>query len=140
MAQDIAGAAGGLGLSALTTAARSLAQGARDGSAARALKAALGEVLSEPKPSVWFESAPPRSIDGGILLDRRTRMMYDAAHVFVNGESFRAVGRDAALLRTLADTGRLDAGDVARASMAARSLLASWQEAGWVQCGNEDAR
>ncbi|HKB54176.1 MAG TPA: cupin domain-containing protein [Ramlibacter sp.] len=99
-----------------------------------ALQRALGEVLSEPKPSVWFESAPPRSIDGGILLDRRTRMMYDAAHVFVNGESFRAAGRDAVLMRRLADSGRLDGGDVVRASAAARSLLASWQKAGWVRC------
>ena len=37
LAQDFAGAAGGLGLSALTTAARLLAQGARDGAGDRAL-------------------------------------------------------------------------------------------------------
>jgi HPt (histidine-containing phosphotransfer) domain-containing protein len=47
LAQDFAGAAGGLGLTVLTGAARSLAQGARDGAAKPALLAASGDVLSE---------------------------------------------------------------------------------------------
>jgi HPt (histidine-containing phosphotransfer) domain-containing protein len=47
VAQDFAGAAGGLGLTALTAAARALAQGARDGAAKQKLLAASGEVLSE---------------------------------------------------------------------------------------------
>lgn len=47
LAQDFAGAAGGLGLSALTSAARLLAQGARDGVEDRLLAAATGGVLSE---------------------------------------------------------------------------------------------
>jgi 50S ribosomal protein L16 3-hydroxylase len=30
-----------------------------------------------------------------VALDRRTRMMFDAQHIFINGESYRASGRDA---------------------------------------------
>jgi signal transduction histidine kinase/HPt (histidine-containing phosphotransfer) domain-containing protein len=51
LAQDIAGAAGGLGLSALTSAARTLAQGAREGVADPLLAAAAGDVLSAHRRS-----------------------------------------------------------------------------------------
>ena len=98
-----------------------------------ALERALGESLTEPKPTVWFEGAAPAGLDAGVVLDRRTRMMYDRSHVFINGESYRASGRDAALMRALADSGRLHAPQLARARAAARALLAAWQEAGWLQ-------
>ena len=97
------------------------------------LHRALGEYLTEPKAQVWFESR-----EGGlqpataIRLDRKTRMMYDAGHVFINGESFRAGGRDATLMRRLADTRTLGATDHQRASAAARSLLEEWSLAGWL--------
>jgi 50S ribosomal protein L16 3-hydroxylase len=104
---------------------------------AQALPRALGEYLTEPKPTVWFEPAEPVAIEGSVTLDRRTRMMYDRAHVFINGESYRASGRDAALMRRLADGGALAAKDVARASDDARQLLASWQQAGWVRANEE---
>jgi 50S ribosomal protein L16 3-hydroxylase len=96
------------------------------------LACALGEVLSEPKPLVSFDAndAPPRS--GGILLDRRTRMMYDAWHVFINGESFRAAGRDAKMMRLLADRRRLTAREVHALSADARALLGQWAAAGWL--------
>ena len=98
----------------------------------RALERALGESLTEPKPNVWFESGrAPRQL-GAVVLDARTRMMYDARHIFVNGESWRAAGRDATLMRRLADARRLDAPAVRAASEDARALLASWCEAGWV--------
>jgi 50S ribosomal protein L16 3-hydroxylase len=66
------------------------------------------------------------------VLDRRTRMMYDRYHVFINGESYRAAGSDAALLRKLADQGSLGRLELAGSSEAARSLLASWYQAGWI--------
>ena len=47
LAQDFAGAAGGLGLTAFASWARTLAQGARDGANDRILAAAAGDVLSE---------------------------------------------------------------------------------------------
>lgn len=97
-----------------------------------ALACALGEVLTEPKPQVWFESGP--APDGNaVALDRRTRMMYDEHHVFINGESFRAAGRDARLMRRLADRGRLDARDLGCLSEGARALVHDWSQAGWLR-------
>jgi 50S ribosomal protein L16 3-hydroxylase len=96
------------------------------------LDRALGEYLSEPKPNVWFEaSRPPRQLRA-VVLDARTRMLYDERHVFVNGESWRAGGRDAALMRRLADERRLGVRELARASAAARALLTDWCAAGWL--------
>ncbi|MDO8277342.1 MAG: cupin domain-containing protein, partial [Burkholderiaceae bacterium] len=62
-----------------------------------ALPRALGEYLTEPKASVWFDAAETPLTTGAIVLDRRTRMMHDTRHVFINGESYRASGRDATL-------------------------------------------
>ncbi|WP_375575211.1 JmjC domain-containing protein [Paracidovorax oryzae] len=98
-----------------------------------ALERALGESLTEPKPNVWFEPGDPDAdVAQGVRLDRRTRMMYDARHVFINGESYLAGGRDATLMRRLADQRELAARDLARASEDALELLASWCDAGWV--------
>jgi 50S ribosomal protein L16 3-hydroxylase len=52
--------------------------------------------------------------------------------VYINGEAVRVAGKDAALLRRLADERALDAGAVGRASGAVRSLLADWFAAGWL--------
>ena len=98
------------------------------------LACALGEWLSEPKPQVGFE--PDDSLGAcacaGLVLDRRTRMLYDERHVFINGESFCAAGRDATLMRRLSDQRALPASAVVRLSADARALLAAWQRAGWV--------
>lgn len=97
-----------------------------------ALARVLGEHLTEPKSSVWFEPGEAGDLSAGVVLDRRTRMMYDAHHIFINGEGYRAAGRDATLMRRLADRRRLDAKDLARASAAAHELLLSWCKSGWV--------
>ena len=99
----------------------------------RALHArALGEVLSEPKPGTWFDrAARPAPAGSGLRLDRRTRMLYDRRHVFVNGEAYRARGRDATLLRRLADARALDAGAVRGLGAEARRWLDDWHAAGW---------
>jgi 50S ribosomal protein L16 3-hydroxylase len=94
---------------------------------------ALGEVLSEPKATVWFEKRSARWRPRAVALDRRTRMLYDARHVFINGEAVRARGRDAALLHRLANERALDARAVGRASAAVRKLLAEWFAAGWLE-------
>ncbi len=95
---------------------------------------ALGEWLTEPKPRVWFDAPPRRAALGrGLMLDRRTRMMYDTRHVFINGESFHAGGLDARLLRQLCDRRCLEPGEVARLSAEARATLDNWARAGWVQ-------
>lgn len=97
-----------------------------------ALERALGEALTEPKPRVFFEPGEALPPGQGARLSTRARMMYDAAHVFINGQSFRAGGRDATLMRRLADARALSSADVARLSEGARELLDQWAEDGWV--------
>ncbi len=96
-----------------------------------ALERALGEYLSEPKANVWFEPGPEGQMLENLRLDKRTRMLYDDKHIFINGESYRASGRDATLMRRLADARCLSAKELARASDEALELLASWCDAGW---------
>lgn len=98
----------------------------------QSLACALGEVMTEPKPKVWFDEAEMDWVPGAVVLDRRTRMMYDTRHVFINGESFRAGGADARLMQRLADQRLLDAQSVVRASTGAQALLQDWFEAGWL--------
>jgi len=97
-----------------------------------ALQRSLGEILTEPKAHVWFHANPDFEEGVGVRLDRRTRMMYDAKHVFVNGESFRAAGSDARRMRQLADARELPAAEVERLSDDARALLTQWGEDGWL--------
>ena len=99
----------------------------------QSLACALGEVMTEPKPKVWFDEPEGDWTVGAVALDRRTRMMYDAQHIFINGESFRAGGADARLMQRLADQRTLGAKAVARASTGAQALLQDWFEAGWLQ-------
>ena len=74
-----------------------------------------------------------RAVDQqAVRLDQRSRMMYDQRHIFINGEAYRASGRDATLMRRLADERRLQAKTLAGASAQARELLQSWMEAGWL--------
>lgn len=122
---------------ALTAFARdALARALADPSA---LDRALGEYLTEPKANVWFEpGAAPRRLRS-LALDARTRMLHDSRHVFINGEAWRAAGRDATLMRRLADRRRLDARELAGASESARELLAAWCEAGWAHADTEQA-
>jgi 50S ribosomal protein L16 3-hydroxylase len=98
----------------------------------------LGEHLTEPKPTVWFEAQEGRRMSEGFegsscQLDRRTRMMYDDKLVFVNGESYIAKGRDALLIRRLADQRMLSSRDINRLSSAARQLLKQWLDSGWIE-------
>jgi 50S ribosomal protein L16 3-hydroxylase len=121
-----------------------MVQFARDALAAalkdpQALERALGEYLTEPKANVWFEAArAPRRLRS-VRLDPRTRMLHDKRHVFINGEGWRAAGKDATLMRKLADSRRLDERDLAGASAGARKLLQSWCEAGWLQANGGEA-
>jgi 50S ribosomal protein L16 3-hydroxylase len=96
----------------------------------------LGEWLTEPKPQVWFEhpadgDAPP-SLSGGVRLDRRSRMMYDERHVFLNGEALIAGGRDARVLRQLADDRVVSGRALRQLSADAATQLQQWIAAGWV--------
>jgi 50S ribosomal protein L16 3-hydroxylase len=105
------------------------------------LASVLGEYLSEPKPSVWFEANeqeltwPPAS---GLSLHARSRMLYDQTQVFINGESFLARGADARLMHRLADQRGLSAGECRKASPQAREVLAQWLEQGWLTVNAEE--
>jgi len=99
-----------------------------------ALARVLGALLTEPKSQVWFE--PPsrhgQDLSAGLILSPRTRMLYDDQHVFINGEALRAGGRDAKLMRRLADTRALSAADCKALSADAASLMSDWLDAGWI--------
>lgn len=102
-----------------------------------ALERALGELLTEPKDAVWFDRVEGANWDRqqAVRLDRRSKMMFDAQHVFINGEAFRAGGRDAGLMQYLANERHLSPAQVAGLSTAARDLLAQWVQAGWLHGG-----
>lgn len=96
------------------------------------LELALGEALTEPKAKVWFAPGPSLEPGQGVRLDARTRMMYDDRHVYINGESFSARGRDARLMARLADARRLSARDLQALSHGARGVIADWVDDGWL--------
>jgi len=58
-------------------------------------------------------------------------MMYDDKHIFINGESFRAAGKDAKLLRKLANEKTLSKALAAQRSDNAAELRQVWWEEGW---------
>ena len=96
-----------------------------------ALARVLGESLTEPKGQVWFEGPGRGRFGGAVRLSHRSRMMYDANHIFINGEAFEAAGRDAQIMRKLADDRTLSRADIARLGADARGLLDEWIAAGW---------
>ena len=101
-----------------------------------ALARHLGEHLSEPKSNVWFdapEGAVKLSRKRGVKLALQSQMMFDARHIFLNGESWRAAGKDAKLMQKLANQRILDASDLAKASEDAIGLLQDWLEQGWLE-------
>jgi 50S ribosomal protein L16 3-hydroxylase len=96
--------------------------------------------MTEPKPSVWFDEAADewdadaaKAGRAAVRLDARTRMMYDADHVFINGESYRAKGADAKLMRRLADGRGLAPHELRKAGASALALLGDWHDAGWLR-------
>jgi 50S ribosomal protein L16 3-hydroxylase len=98
------------------------------------LDSLLGEYLTEPKSNVWFEGADAGAdLSLGVQLDRRTKMMYDERHVFINGESFRVGGKDARLLRQLADKRWLSAASCANLSEDAEQAVLDWMSADWLR-------
>jgi 50S ribosomal protein L16 3-hydroxylase len=104
-----------------------------------AVARALGEWLTEPKSQVWFDGRNEADlrVGDGLALDRRSRMAYDERQVFINGESFRAGGSDATLIRRLADQRTLAPAEVQRLGTDARALIAEWLQAGWLHARRE---
>ena len=109
-----------------------------------AVELALGEWLSEPAPDAVFDPLDEEDREGldareaqalaaGLQLARGSRMLYDAQRIYLNGEGWRAAGRDARLMQALADARALDAASLRRASPAARGLLRQWLLDGWLE-------
>ncbi|WP_025917241.1 cupin domain-containing protein [Herminiimonas sp. CN] len=101
----------------------------------------LGGYLSEPKACVTF-TPPARPLSAekfiqaavkrGIMLSRKTQMLYRGKHIFINGESFSAARTDKATLDLLADNRALDGKDVATASIDVQEALHLWYQDGWL--------
>ena len=113
-------------------AANSLKKALKD---PKSIQRALGEYLTEPKANVWFEMGDMPSKLKSVRLDRRSKMMYDDHHIFLNGESWRAGGKDAALMRQLADSRELTHQQLVKASPEALGLLMEWCDDGWLHAG-----
>ena len=96
-----------------------------------AFERSLGESLTEPKANVFF-TPTAATLTGGIAVDRSTRLLYDERHVFINGEAYRAGGKDFALLKALANLRNLSERQVKGLSPQARDLLQEWLEIGWI--------
>ena len=101
----------------------------------KALQRALGEYLTEPKAHVWFDMGEMPDELQSVRLDRRSKMMYDDHFIFLNGESWRAAGKDASLMRQLADSRELTRVQLAKASLEALDLLMEWCDDGWLHAG-----
>ena len=100
------------------------------------LNCLLGESLTAPKANVWFDTPDQDDLSNfvwpkDIQLDRRTKMLFDAKHIFINGESFKAAGQDAKLLRKLANDKFLPSAHAAQLSENAAELIQAWWEEGW---------
>ena len=94
---------------------------------------ALGSWLTEPHPTVWFEGCEENHDTAQPLwADRRSRIAYDQDHLYFNGEAYRVEGRDADILRRLADEGRLGPDLVRRLSLPAREAVQEWWRLGWL--------
>ena len=101
----------------------------------QALARVLGEYLTEPKANIWFSESQISKLPKQVRLDRRSRMMYDDKHIFLNGESWRASGPDARLMQLLADQRALTNAQLQSASHGAKDLLLAWCKAGWLKVG-----
>jgi 50S ribosomal protein L16 3-hydroxylase len=104
-----------------------------------ALARNLGEYLTEPKTNVWFDEPEPDSEEDIILtrqnrvdLHPRSQMLFDARHIFLNGESWRAAGADAKLMQKLSNQRFLESKDLSKCSDGAMALLQEWADAGWL--------
>ncbi|MGE0800881.1 MAG: cupin domain-containing protein [Lautropia sp.] len=108
----------------------------------------IGRFLTEPKPNVWFDGddsgsdragggsdrrRAPDARPAGLGLDRRTRMLYRGARVFINGEALTPPRTALGWLQRLADHRALDRRETAaaRRDRWLRTLFDDWCSAGW---------
>jgi 50S ribosomal protein L16 3-hydroxylase len=94
---------------------------------------ALGQWITEPKPRVWFEPGllQTAASASSLVLDRQSRAGHDAHDLYLNGESYLVRGRDARLLRRLADDRALLMNALRQLSASAREAVDDWVAQGW---------
>jgi len=106
----------------------------------------LGCWLSEPKPHVYFDppaSALPRrafaraAARHGVRLDRRTQLLYDDHHLFINGTALSWPAAGANSLERLADRRMLAARDAAALPGPVTALLHDWYRDGFLRPDDE---
>jgi 50S ribosomal protein L16 3-hydroxylase len=105
----------------------------------------LGAWLSEPKNGVVFDSPDPaltrsrfpaRVRRSGLRLDRRTQMLYDAEHVFINGSAADLRSLNRPLLRALANDRALGAASCVTLDGPTADLLHQWYRDGYLDFGH----
>ena len=98
----------------------------------------LGTYLTEPKPLVAF--TPPRrpfalpafaarAAERGLRLDSGTQLLYDATHLYINGDALRPPASGWASLRRLANMRALPRSTIEREAL---KLLYHWYRDGFV--------
>jgi 50S ribosomal protein L16 3-hydroxylase len=92
----------------------------------------VGEYLTDPKAGVYFEEGALPKAYSKILLHPATRMSFDAKHMFINGQSFQCAGKDAKLLRKLADERQIDAIELRAGSPALMAAIGEFAKEGWL--------
>lgn len=104
----------------------------------------LGGYLSEPKTSIVFDPPRPslsraafvkRIRAKGLVLDRRTQLLYDEQRLYVNGAEVSLRERDAQSLRDLANARRLSARACAVLAGDTLALLHDWYRDGFLTPG-----
>lgn len=101
----------------------------------------LGQYLSEPKPTVYFDS-PPRPLSPlqfekqlrkyGIRLNKKTKMLHSSKIVFINGESYAIGGHEKSVLMRLADERKLEPESLTELSSDLLEAFHIWYEDGWI--------
>jgi len=101
----------------------------------------LGGWFSEPKPHVFFVPPRPalsqaafrsRMAKHGVRLDTRTQLLYDPAHLFINGAASPWPPGGGAMLRRLANTRSLASRQAAGVPPEAARILYNWYRDGYV--------
>ena len=97
--------------------------------------------LTEPKSHIVFARSrrrlPPNELRAqarrrGLQLDRRTRMLYSAGAIAINGELLDNARKDRALMQSLADQRFLIPARLAGIAASSWRAFADWHHAGWL--------
>jgi 50S ribosomal protein L16 3-hydroxylase len=105
------------------------------------LRRFVGCLLTEPKPHVAFAPPPAMTLRAfaararreGLRLDLRTRLLYDARDMYLNGDVVHPAAQARVALARLADARVLEAAALRRAAAASLALLHEWHGHGYLE-------